>query len=506
MAKATEKPENEQQKKSDDGALKAISQGSSEHPKAFLSYAWSDPEHKERVRLFADRLIGKGIDVILDVYDNKPGHELNHFMEQSATDNSVTHVLVIADKIYTDKADARTGGVGTETQLISPEVYKKIDQTKVVPLVFERNENGEPCLPAYMKSRHYIDFTDESQFDTNFDELVRHIYNQPIHAKPPLGAIPVFDTTAKHTAEKLPSTKVQPTTGSTQPGFDVASNELLGALKKLRKIGGGDAQIDDKIIAGINTVEPYVNGLLNELDALLEVGEMDDKKLVEKIDKLLTSAKSNQAPLPGVNSWRDADYEHIGFIIHELATAVVALLVKHRRFQTVHNLINRTYFYRTNTGELRTVTFNDFYQYMRTLDDHRNSRLKLNRVSIAADIQKENAAKYDAVNFDDLHNADSLLHLLTRFNFPDNRDAWWFPRLSVYSRRSEGVVDPMGELISKSRADEIAKMFGATDVDKLIAAHKVATEISSKIDYNAGWNFHVPTFSGMLPERIAELP
>jgi hypothetical protein len=508
MIQEPEKPDGTKTKtRSDDGALKSLTQGSTEHPKVFLSYAWSDPEHKERVRLFANRLISKGVEVILDVYDNKPGHELNSFMEQAVTDKTVTHVLVITDKIYADKADARTGGVGTETQLISSEVYKKIDQTKVVPLVFERTGERKPCLPAYMQSRHYIDFTDESQFESNFDELIRHIYNQPKHVKPLLGPVPNFTAPTKHAAEKIPlPTKPATSLNHSQSGFDNASTELTGILKKLREIGDQEKPIDEKVLDGIKAAEPYVNTVLNELNVLLSESDIDDKRLTEKIDRLLSSAKAHQGPLAGVNSWRDIDYEQIGFVVQELAMSVIALLLKYRRYSAINSLINRTYFYRTHTGEQHAVAFNDFYQYMQTLDEHRNHRMNLNRVSIAADIHKENASKFDVIDFDDLKNADSLLYLLTRFNFPDNRYAWWFPKLSVYSHRFDGQVEPLGELISKARANEIVKMFGLETVGKLLEAHKAALEATSKISYNAGFNFNIPSLENMFPEKIAELP
>lgn len=494
-------------KKTHTDTLETITMGSKKHPKVFLSYAWSDVEHKEKVRLFADRLISKGVDVVLDVYDNKPGHELNHFMEKSVKDDSVTHVLVITDKNYAEKADARKGGVGTETQLISQEVYKEIDQTKVVPLVFARDEGGNPYLPVYMKSRHYIDFSDESQADAKFDELIRHLYDKPKHVKPPLGPVPDFEPAQKHTIDKLPI-KPQSYTGpkTATQDLDVTVESLLSVLKKLRKPSNTEKPIDEKIIAGISEAQPYTNALFNELNSLLETDSIDDKKLVEKIDGILCRAKTNHAPLPGVSSWRESDYEHIGFIIHEIATGIIALLVKHRRYKAVHNLINRTYFYRDHLGELRSVTFNNFYQYMRSLDEYRNSRLKLNRASVAADIQKDDASKFDVLDFDNMRDADSLLYLLNRFVFPDNRYAWWFPRLAAYSHRGDSVIDPLGELISKTRANEIATMFGANNVKELIELHKAAVEVTSKIEWNPSWNFNVPEFTKMLPEKVAELP
>src|SRR5690348_3886356 len=88
-------------------------------PKVFVSYSWSSPEHKELVRSWADRLLANGVDVVIDEYDLKPGHDKYTFMEQSVTDPSVSHVLIVCDRAYAEKADARRAGVGTETQLIS---------------------------------------------------------------------------------------------------------------------------------------------------------------------------------------------------------------------------------------------------------------------------------------------------------------------------------------------------------------------------------------------------
>jgi len=101
-------------------------------PKVFISYSWSSPVHQSLVLSWAERLIADGIDVVLDKYDLKEGHDKYAFMERMVTDASVTHVLVLCDQIYSEKADARKAGVGTESQIISKEVYEKVDQSKFV--------------------------------------------------------------------------------------------------------------------------------------------------------------------------------------------------------------------------------------------------------------------------------------------------------------------------------------------------------------------------------------
>ena len=76
-------------------------------PKVFVSYSWSSSRHQELVKSWADRLIEDGVEVILDIYELKEGQDKYAFMESMVIDKTVTHVLVICDKAYSEKADAR---------------------------------------------------------------------------------------------------------------------------------------------------------------------------------------------------------------------------------------------------------------------------------------------------------------------------------------------------------------------------------------------------------------
>ena len=98
-------------------------------PKVFISYSWTTQQHQERVREWADRFLLDSVDVILDIYDLQEGQDKNAFMERVVTDPNVTHVLIFSDTGYAEKADARKQGVGTESQIISQEVYQQVEQT-----------------------------------------------------------------------------------------------------------------------------------------------------------------------------------------------------------------------------------------------------------------------------------------------------------------------------------------------------------------------------------------
>ncbi|MDD3415259.1 MAG: ATP-binding protein [Lachnospiraceae bacterium] len=69
-------------------------------------------EHNENVILFATDLKRDGVEVIFDRWQLKEGFDTYAFMEKSATDPSITNVLILLDPIYAEKADSRSGGVG----------------------------------------------------------------------------------------------------------------------------------------------------------------------------------------------------------------------------------------------------------------------------------------------------------------------------------------------------------------------------------------------------------
>ena len=99
-----------------------------EHPRVFVSYAWGSQEYQDIVLSLARDLMSDGIDVIIDKWNLKEGNDTYSFMEKMVNDPDVTNVLILLDPIYSKKANERSGGVGTETQIISPEIYDKVTQ------------------------------------------------------------------------------------------------------------------------------------------------------------------------------------------------------------------------------------------------------------------------------------------------------------------------------------------------------------------------------------------
>ena len=139
----------------------------------------------------SERMRHDGVDIKLDVWDLKDGQDKYAYMEQCVTDDSIDKVLILSDHLYAEKADKRKGGVGNETTIISVEVYEDADQQKFIPVVMERDEKGEACLPQSLKSRIYRDLSGDN-YEAEYELLLRTIYEMPSHKKPELGERPLW--------------------------------------------------------------------------------------------------------------------------------------------------------------------------------------------------------------------------------------------------------------------------------------------------------------------------
>lgn len=150
-------------------------------PKVFISYSWSSDE---LVLDLAKRLVAHGVDVVLDKWDLKEGNDKYEFMERCVNDSEITKVLIICDKIYAQKANDRTGGVGDETVIISSEIYGNARQEKFIPIIAERDEEGKEYVPIYIKTRIYIDLSDPAKYEEEYEKLLRNIYEKPQFTMP----------------------------------------------------------------------------------------------------------------------------------------------------------------------------------------------------------------------------------------------------------------------------------------------------------------------------------
>jgi hypothetical protein len=242
-------------------------------PKLFISYCWSDAEHDQWVVEFATALRESGVDVILDKWDLKEGHDAFAFMEKMVTDPQIKKVAIICDEKYALKADGRSGGVGTETQIISPRIYENTSQEKFVAVVRQRDSSGKAYLPTYYKSRIYIDLVEAESYSENFERLLRWIFDKPLYIKPDIGVQPAFlsagDSISLGTTPYF--RRCIDLVKSNKPNAGGAVDEYFAIFtsnfERIR-ISKSAAEFDEDVIKSITDFLPYRNEAIQLVSAV----------------------------------------------------------------------------------------------------------------------------------------------------------------------------------------------------------------------------------------------
>jgi tetratricopeptide (TPR) repeat protein len=150
-------------------------------PKVFISYSHDSQKHKKWVLDLATSLRNSGVDAIMDQWDLGPGDDLPQFME---TLNNSDYVVMVCTEKYVKKANAGTGGVGYEKMIISAGLLANIDSNKILPLI---RQSGSQNMPTFLKTKIFVDFSKDDNYELSFDKLVRTLLDEPILTKPEIG-------------------------------------------------------------------------------------------------------------------------------------------------------------------------------------------------------------------------------------------------------------------------------------------------------------------------------
>lgn len=479
--------------------------GSTAQPKVFISYSWTSPQHEQWVLDLAERLSGDGVVVVLDKWDLKEGQDKHVFMEQMVNDESIKKVLVVCDRIYQTKADVRKGGVGTETQLISKEVYENTVQEKFIPIVREYDDKGKPCIPHYMASRIYIDLSSDEKFEESYQKLIRNLYDKPLLKRPVLGTAPAYiieeEQITLKTSHKVAEIKNallndrRSANGLISDYLDV----FISSLEDFRLSGGSITDFDDRVVETLEKMLPLRDDFIDFVFTVFKYQEIVDlEKFHNFFEKLVPFSYRPE----NVQSYTDFDYDNYKFFTYELILNFVAILLKLNKYKEVSHFINSQYFYRhPNSSELAHNGIEIFDTYPRVLDEIRNKRLNLRRVSLTADLIKAHSTRSD-ISFDEIKQADLVLHYISELH--GGRFSW-FPRTSIYNSRGS-AVEIFERMVSLQYFEKIKGLFDVKNIDLLKAM--IAGYVEKNKDKQRGhsWDYEILPLENVIdPNKIGTI-
>ena len=321
----------------------------SEHipPNVFISYCWTTPSHEQWVETLARELVALGIHPVFDKWDLREGEDATTYMERMVNDPTINKVILVCDKAYKEKADARHGGAGTEAQIIGPLLYRSLKNTKFCAIIVEKDYDGNGYIPTYYSSRIYIDLSDETDRTMRIEQLTRWIYDKPLHVRPEQGKRPAFldeDTSGLQLNTSPLGRRALDAIRNHRPFWQSALKNYLEALasgfEKLRL--PHQPEYERAVLESLTNFLPARNQFI---DVCNTCARQDfESECGWMIHRFFETLLQYYGPPKTIGTWQDHEADNYKFFIYELFVYAVAAALKEERFVLASALLQQDYF------------------------------------------------------------------------------------------------------------------------------------------------------------------
>ena len=445
-----------------------------------------------------------GVDVILDVWSLKDGQDKYVFMEKMVTDSDINKVLIICNKDYVEKADCRKGGVGTESTIMSDEIYSKAEQTKFLPVVFEKGNDGMIYKPHFLKSRIHIDMSSDDCYEMGYEQLLRDIFDKPLIKKPALGTMPAFLETEEpillSTAKEQRFLKVKNEESSSfKDWVERYLEKLIASLGqfKISFRGGNAKDLVDLIEKSIDSMQVVTNDFINFLETVSANEECKGEQFVDFFENLLQYYEDNNIALPTSDSVSYLVNDNYRFFNYELFLSFASIMLKHQRFDIIRDVVSADFCILSNRmgREVMPLNYVEFQKYNYTLDRFKKNLTNSNLISEAATLLK---SKMEGKLFEEMVEADILLYYLSLV-YVKTEEVYdtWYPELSIYN--SSFTILP--KLVSSRYFEKAKVLFGVDDKESFVTLAKGLKDNLQRDGYH-----HIPSvLQGLGVDKVCSL-
>ena len=149
---------------------------SSTAPRVFVSYTHESKENKAWVLKLATDLRKYGVDVILTFGSARTAANLPFSWNMAFATPSVYSWS--GTPTYQRKANAATGGVRYECLVVTAEMATNIKTEKFICVL--RQGDQDFAIPVFARSRLFIDFRNDADYEERLLELLRDIHLAPL--------------------------------------------------------------------------------------------------------------------------------------------------------------------------------------------------------------------------------------------------------------------------------------------------------------------------------------
>lgn len=432
-------------------------------PKVFISYA-QEEDTRTDVEYFAERLMKDGINVIIDFWDLKEGQNMFRFMEKCVSDPTIDSVLLLCTPLYAQKADENNGGVGTESTIIMPEIYSNAEQTKFLPIIFSRDEDGDFQKPQFLKSLIHFDLTNNN-YEKEYQKIVRMLFGKPEQQKPELGNPPAYLNEKK---KQLKTDEIQ--LAFRKIDYSILENRLqfIDNLKddltifdiEYSEIEGQDSftLVSKKYIE----MQPLKKNLVVFMEQCISHIDNNDDVL-NMLDDLLPILYK-KTDFHGSGSYNTAMFDHFKVLLHEVLLYFASLSIKYQKYTLFYDFCSYSLsIMNSNVGMNIRLLLPDLRLYPECLSTGGSH----NKVSYSTHLIKENMIS--PITFSEICASDYLMYICSIIIGLQESSSYsgglWFPVTTPYSQYRK--MELLQLLESERRGKEVCKLFGFDDLASL---------------------------------------
>lgn len=466
-----------------------------EVPKIFISYSWSNPEHEEWVLELAENLMADGVDVALDKWVLREGDDPIVFMESMVNDPTITKIIMIIDRKYTDRANQRHGGVGTESTILSQELYSKRDKNKIVAVIAE----PDAPKPTFYAGRLHVDLSNSDRYAEEYEKLVRWAYDKYKYEKPKtLGRAPSFIVSEDDQIALFTNTQYRMAIDALEKGKNNASSLVRQYLDKLLfelpkfSLLEGDEDIKVSFNQRLDHFKPHLFEYKKIVDTVCT--HSNDPKIFKHFRSFLESLLGLLIIRPNEPGRLKADLELFSFINYQFFLSLVTILIKNEEFNELKEILDELYMLPNDYHDqhLLEKKYKNFSVFEPQSYNFIEKNIKPEYYSPLGELIKD-FSDDSIINFEEICEADAFLYIKTLANGMQDNEFYlkrWWPHASFYISRHRNR--PLKVFVKSERStyfDEIKKVLNVTDLQFIEDALK------NQGDFY-GSNPFIPTWRG----------
>ncbi|MBN1184646.1 MAG: hypothetical protein JXB49_20300 [Bacteroidales bacterium] len=313
----------------------------------------------------------------------------------------------------------------------------------------ERDEQGKEFIPVFIKSRIYIDFSDISMFESEYEKLLRNIFDKPLFKRPVIGTPPPFITeeviVSSPTVNKLRLLKNAMisqrsyTANLIDEYLDLFSNEIKKQIVDPNDI---HEEVDEYILKRIELLKPAKDEFLDFIYSSISYNSFNESTIHRFFEDSLEFMVNHESSFHSSSELGYMAFDHIKFWFYEIYISICTILLKREMFSSLSYLINTNYVVQVNrNNDVNSLGFFNFCNSIATLNSFRIRRLGLNQINVTAELlsRRINSQYF---TLDEIKETDLILYYVSIISAKyENHSRIWFPYMSIFRIHNSKILN-----------------------------------------------------------------